>query len=445
MKSPSFWLVTFTFALISSFFIDNIGCFSAVCVKNEGLINRQITIIYAYLAFVALYNYFYYYIPSKWRTVLCREPLLNLKKKYSLDNRHLPCIRVIDFIHIAILITNLIIVFFIWHVPRIKPNMSLRGVLGALKHSTGHIPDLLLALTILPVSRNSFFSRKLNISPSTSIRYHQLVGNMFLIGSLLHGMVIYISYEVGGKSGLVSIINWDKINNIGNWSINDWEAPTGALAFIMLVILRIFALPIVRRMVYEIFLVSHYILALPIIAILTIHSNTNLIFTFPALLLYLPDLIFRLMSYLRSPNIRVYTEPCNIIRLQVEDNNNNLNIGKKNGLFYDICFKQVSKVFSHPFSVAKWKKSSWCGKVESYVKSDYVDCKDVLTLNGPFGANVFNLDQVDVLACFVGGIGITGASQLIFEFVHEFPLKQLYLFWSIRSSEMLDLTLFKGI
>jgi NAD(P)H-flavin reductase len=72
------------------------------------------------------------------------------------------------------------------------------------------------------------------------------------------------------------------------------------------------------------------------------------------------------------------------------------------------------------------------------------NCTD-LSFHGPFGNELMELERINVLACFLGGIGITGGSQLIFDCIEHFPQTKVYIFWSIRTSDYLELTLFKGI
>lgn len=67
-----------------------------------------------------------------------------------------------------------------------------------------------------------------------------------------------------------------------------------------------------------------------------------------------------------------------------------------------------------------------------------------VSLCGPFGCKLFNMNRLDGLACFVAGVGITGVSQLLFDCMELYPEKRLYILWSIRDSDKLELSLFKG-
>jgi hypothetical protein len=229
------------------------------------------------------------------------------------------------------------------------PNLTLRMVFGRLKKSSGHIPDLFLALCLLPVSRNAFFSKYLRIPPSVSIRYHQLIGNMFFLVSLLHGGIVFYSYTLrDGVNPWEKLFNWSKIDSFFSWTAKDWRVPSGTLAFTILLLIRVFSLPIIRRKMYDLFMTTHLLFPIPMVVVCCLHAKTNYILAFPALVLYLLDLILRCITYMRSPLSVLTMEPCGIVRIEVKDTFTKINLGHKNGIFYDIHAKGISKLFSHP-------------------------------------------------------------------------------------------------
>jgi hypothetical protein len=67
-----------------------------------------------------------------------------------------------------------------------------------------------------------------------------------------------------------------------------------------------------------------------------------------------------------------------------------------------------------------------------------------LSYHGPYGVELFSLGRIYALSFFLGGIGITGGSQMIFDCIEHFPQAKVYIFWSIKETDYLELTLFKG-
>jgi hypothetical protein len=63
---------------------------------------------------------------------------------------------------------------------------------------------------------------------------------------------------------------------------------------------------------------------------------------------------------------------------------------------------------------------------------------------GPFGCSLLNMDSLDGLVCFVQGIGLVGISQLIFDTIEFYPHKRIILFWSVRNTDYISISLFRG-
>lgn len=67
-----------------------------------------------------------------------------------------------------------------------------------------------------------------------------------------------------------------------------------------------------------------------------------------------------------------------------------------------------------------------------------------VSATGPFGCSLLNMDSLDGLVCFVQGIGLVGISQLIFDTMEFYPHKRIILFWSVRNTDYISLSLFRG-
>jgi hypothetical protein len=202
------------------------------------------------------------------------------------------------------------------------------------------------------VSRNSFISKTLSISPSVSIRYHQLIGNLIILGSVAHGAVSLYSWTLATEnlSGyLLKKMNFGtNAKLISDWTIDDWKFPAAVFASVTLLLLRLFSLPIVRRSKYELFLVSHFLLAIPMLIMAKIHAKSSMILTLISLSLYITDLIYRLISHNNTIYAKISKECGNIVRMEVQGGAIEEGESKsKNGLFYEVRVKKISKLFSH--------------------------------------------------------------------------------------------------
>jgi ferric-chelate reductase len=66
---------------------------------------------------------------------------------------------------------------------------------------TGHYADVLLGLLIIPVSRNNLVGRAFRLQQSTLLFAHKVVGYLFFIAVLVHGIAYAVSFSL--SPGLV--------------------------------------------------------------------------------------------------------------------------------------------------------------------------------------------------------------------------------------------------
>jgi ferric-chelate reductase len=198
-----------------------------------------------------------------------------------------------------------------------------------------------MALTLMPISKNAFYARVLHISPVSSIRYHQLVGNLFLFGTIVHGYVVYLKAVESGKAWKIPEVHEMLTAKV-------FSEYAGIVALVALVLIRLFSLPVIRRKTYEVFVVSHLLLPIVVVIAAGVHANTAYIFSFPAAVLYVTDLWFRFRSSTTYPKSRVTMQPCGITKIEVKDMYCKINAKTKNGRFYNIKINSISSIFSHP-------------------------------------------------------------------------------------------------
>ncbi|KAJ3260880.1 hypothetical protein HK103_007443 [Boothiomyces macroporosus] len=437
----------FVFALL------RLRCYSTLCLQTQ---QTQLRTTWAvaggYFAMCALFLYAFPHLPIRIKSFLQSEIYIirKLRIKYEISNRMLFRITWLDFIHTAILAT-LLVFDFKYYFDAMYSSISHRVALHPIPGwkpdaawwrstfvSAGHWCDVLIGLNLIPLSRHSFIAKVLGLSTGASIRYHQFTGNLLVLAVLWHGV---IGYNVFLSKSSESF--WSETFLLGTFGngYTDYCIPFGIAAFLGLLMIRASSLPIIRRRAYRLFLTLHYTFVIPFLTFASLHAVSNFYWTFPALALYILDLIFRLYHYHKTLPARAINETPDIVRLDVK-------VGKRHvepGQFFTLYIPAVSKVFSHPFSVAGIKGDTVSFLIKRHPSEKWTSsvCEiaediDRVALDGPFCHSPFDFNKVSGIACVVAGSGIAAAFSLIQK--ASSSGKPSFLIWSIRHPYWLDLS-----
>ncbi|KAJ3345439.1 ferric/cupric-chelate reductase [Kappamyces sp. JEL0680] len=393
-----------------------------------------------YFLLCASFLLLYRYLPLNLQVFLQSEvyPLKKLRIRQGWTSRKFFCITYLDLLHMSLVFALLGYSFGIYYRDYFN-NFVAKGYTGkaanwkkgamelySFSMGAAHWCDLLIALNLIPLSRHSFLATVLNLSSGASIRYHQITGNLLVIATVLHAIVgysIHITLTADNLWNNLFLINSKRIT----WS--SLCLPFGVASLLIVFLIRLTSLPLLRRRFYSIFLVFHYFLIAPLIVFTYLHAANNLYWTVPALGLYILDLVYRFFSfYVLSRRSTITLEPGNMLRVDV--------YGCKEkalpGQFYQLQVQAVSRVFSHPFSVAgiqddcisfmvkRQRPASWTDQLFLVRKS-----VSRVTLDGPFCSPPF---EVSRLGCLVSARGIP-----------------VYLFWSIRDPSLVHLSFFQEL
>ncbi|KAK3713326.1 hypothetical protein LTR37_008518 [Vermiconidia calcicola] len=179
--------------------------------------------------------------------------------------------------------------------PDAKIRLTVTGIIG-------HHTDYLLGLVLIPVSRNSVLGRVFELHQSTLLYAHKLIAYTLLAAVVAHGAVYYTF--VGTYAAAKDDSPKKSAFHIDNPTLNEtemerrgyWYAttlPSGMLAFLLMALITITALPVVRRKSYNTFYYVHVISSSLIFILTSIHASTDFYFLVPGLLLWILDLGWR--------------------------------------------------------------------------------------------------------------------------------------------------------
>lgn len=211
------------------------------------------------------------------------------------------------------------IVIGIWWT-RLRDYFAQRGMEGGVLSGngrlsaialTGHMCDITMGLTIIPISRHSALASFFKISVSTTLTFHMLTAYTLFTLVLTHGF-LYVSWisvfeNLSAPLRMVyPVLNPTYLYG-ETWpgnksSLGLWRASlifTGlATSFIML-LMFITTIPIIRNRHFNLFYFTH-LLGIVAIVIICLHASTMFYCTAPGLLMWLLDWLMRLYE-LRTP------------------------------------------------------------------------------------------------------------------------------------------------
>jgi hypothetical protein len=327
-------------------------CFSANCLKDYiPEVKFMLSVTFCYLIICSIYLLYASRAGVSNKLTKTIHPVFWVRVSFPTLCNYIPRTSYLDVLNFIIILLLLGIHFGVMYYAKSVGNVSSKVLEWHwINESSGHMCDLLLALNFLPVSRRSFITCFLNLNPITAIRYHQLMGNLLLIALTFHTLS-YFKYALLSEPDHFFSYILRKMFFIG-YKASDlvWKTfriPSGVFAGILILLIRIFSLPNFRRSNYNVFLISHFILPIPIIALCAVHSTSTFYFTLPAIGLYILDLIYRLVCYLTPySNANAYSDG-SFIRLDVT---NPKNMPIHHGSYYNITIPLICCNFSHPFS-----------------------------------------------------------------------------------------------
>jgi predicted ferric reductase len=306
--------------------------------------------------------------------------------------------------------------------------------------------DVLLGLILIPLGRNSFLPALLDIHIDAALRFHKRCGILLCLVTVAHGFVIWTKtttlLDPPSYSYWTFNINVQGPKWIFYVSDAGFMTTFGFIAGAALIILWTFTFPTIRRRLYHIFYSIHIIFGPIMIITACLHTSSIWYYSMPGAFLLLTDWIIRLYHYTVGVKGVATREACGYIRIDV------LNRMKVHvGGFVMLRIKELGYQISHPFTVASdptanslvllvkpsITQAEWSYKLASLVPFRCSSKEITMQIDGPFGGLKFNVSRMNVVACFVGGVGVAGALAIASHILnYETGPYSVFIFWAAR-------------
>lgn len=326
---------------------------------------------------------------------------------------------------------------------------------------SGHMGDVLVGLTLIPLGRHSFLPALLNIHIDAALRFHKRCGTLLCLVTVAHGFVIWTktttlltpaSYAYWTFNVGVQGPKWIfYVSNAG------FMATFGFIAGVTLLILWIFTFPTIRRRLYHVFYSIHVIFGPLMVIAGSLHTSSIWYYSMPGIFLLLIDWMIRLKNYWTNVKGLATREACGYVRIDMP---NEKKMKLDDGCFLMIKIKELGYQISHPFTVAtdpdsdtitllikpSSTASEWSHQLGKLVPYGCIPKQITLRVDGPFGYLKFDISEMNIVACFVGGVGVAGALAIASRILksNEGP-SSVFIFWAAREITAGNLTVLQEL
>lgn len=190
MKTCTASLLIFILGILFSYQILSLPCYAAFCATTPSLLNWSLTIYYTYLLFLGICCLILNLMPIQF------HPRGYPKSVFGLG--------FLDFINLFLCVLTGTGLSILWFLNTYESSWTSAMIWKMATRHSGHPASFFLALTLLPISRNAFFSSYLGISVPKAILYHKSMACLFTISSIIHLVVTVCKYQVYGYRFLSS-------------------------------------------------------------------------------------------------------------------------------------------------------------------------------------------------------------------------------------------------
>ncbi|KAI8716350.1 Ferric oxidoreductase domain-containing protein [Fusarium sp. LHS14.1] len=350
---------------------------------------------------------------------------------------------------------------------------------------TGHYADILLGLLIIPVSRDNLVGRAFKLHQSTLLFAHKVVGFLFLLAVLAHG-IAYAMYALD-TSGDGDEKKTEAFGT-GNPTMTlkeseergEWYSSTtynGAAVLVVIIFITLTASAWIRRRCYNFFYYTHVFCAILIFIGASIHASTDFYLLLPGLSLWVFDWVSRLFrgeggglhekvnATLENAGNGWYRLSLPVVTRSMKSYDEIPESHAETGLSsltplktYYINIPSVSNLQNHAFTAAvptsssagpvflfqragkasKKSQKEWTWKVGGLVPNPNDFTTLEVRLEGPYEPRDTKFQQASHIICVVGGTGVTGAYSLVtwwLRFRAQDPSSKFTLIWALRHRE----------
>ncbi|EFC37202.1 predicted protein [Naegleria gruberi] len=308
-------------------------------------------------------------------------------------------------------------------------------------------------LILFPVTRYSVLQVLFGISFDRAIKYHRWLGILQWFFVTAHGIAMVVHYNA---SGLYLV---------------DVTSPTfpilGIIAWFFMTILWLMTFPVIRRKLWEVFLISHVILSILIVILSIIHGSgyINLLpYMALSILLYLFDVFLRVVFGFGIPtkidSIK-YDEKSQVTTITMRKPFLTFGSNPSMGHFIFLYIPAVSKYQHHPITVSSCKEidggmikkkeleftvhvknfgSGWSKQVAKIAQEKAQSANELICrVEGAYGSLSVPLLRYKTIVMFGGGIGITPVHSIYSHLLEKnIQDKTVYTCWSIPTTDMIQ-------
>ncbi|XP_042420246.1 ferric reduction oxidase 8, mitochondrial-like [Zingiber officinale] len=150
----------------------------------------------------------------------------------------------------------------------------------------GSLSEACLVLLFLPILRGMAVFRVFGVQFEASVRYHVWIGNLIILLSLLHGIIVMFIWGVK-KSLLKEIVKWQSVGRVNI---------AGAMALTTGLIIWITSLPQIRRKQFQLFYLTHHLYIVFILFFLIHAGDKHFYLVFAGVLLFAVDKLLRIVQ-----------------------------------------------------------------------------------------------------------------------------------------------------
>jgi NAD(P)H-flavin reductase len=317
---------------------------------------------------------------------------------------------------------------------------------------TGTWISLIMAINLLPITRNSLWVIFFDLSYEKLTQFHKIIGFSCLLAVSIKFLAVFYTFSA---KFLVSTQYGSNTNPL-----------FGTISTIFIFFLTILSLPYIRKTNFEVFYYSHRTLTLLIFIFSSIHHINYLFYLLPSLILYLIDIILRIYNTKKAIYSKIqtfgkeeYGTSCLFVSVTLLHP-----VKTKAGSYFFICHNGISFLEYHPlslitqdhdtliFCVKDLGNNSWSHKLKLYDIKHMNDKQKLqnrnLFLQGPYGHFNINYekDKFERIILIAGGIGITPIISVM-EDLHNLKvreenklskLKKVVLIWIVPHHSLIS-------
>ncbi|KAJ9462860.1 Ferric reduction oxidase 2 [Diplonema papillatum] len=311
----------------------------------------------------------------------------------------------------------------------------------------GGVAQLAIALAL--VLKLKMFSPVLFLMSCPQERalvWHRWIGRFGWLCVTLHFIIMCAKYsEEPQGAGVLFDMDLTSSTTDGQTSVNP---VFGFIAWILYTLLVLLGIPMLRRLYYSVFLVSHIVLSLGTLICTIVHLpkgwRSYVIFGLPVIMSVVDNLL-RIIRHTHAGQIEHIENIETVTKIVVRLSGAQASWGP--GSYFYVSIPKVAFMEAHPFSVTSHHTS---GKATFYIKNmgpgtftDRLsktanDSKSELAvrMEGPYGKLSFDMDAHDKLILVCGGIGITPMLSTI-EYMDA--KKTATLVWLVRDPKFVGM------